>query len=69
MLTTKEIFNEANRWADLEKANGELEKGARIRMLGICLFGTRYPQYKDILLDCLAEAQELIEGKNENNYH
>lgn len=67
MTVNKRVFEEVDYWIDVEKDNEELEKGARIRALGIILFWMKFPQFKNDLLECLADAQEIIEEQYEND--
>lgn len=63
----KRIYEEVNYWVDVEKDNRELEKRAMIRALGIVLFWMKFPQFKNDLLECLADAQKIIEEQYEDN--
>lgn len=67
MTVNKRVFEEVDYWIDVEKDNEELEKGARIRALGIILFWMKFPQFKNDLLECLADAQGIIEEQYENH--
>jgi len=67
MTVNKRVFEEVDYWIDVEKDNEELEKGARIRALGIILFWMKFPQFKNDLLECLADAQGIIEEQYEND--